>query len=194
MGDGRMSFQQIAKSASVSTPTVQSRVRRLINTGVIKKIAPILDLEKIEEHVLAVVEVKVEASSLSDVLDKLADLEEVRNVYATTGEYNVLFSVVSDSIRALQDFLTDRISTIPGISSLSYRVVTRIAKDDPGVPLRPGLGIRLTCDECGKEILGEPDIMKVGEGTRYFCCKTCLARYKEKYGSRLQRLQESGTL
>jgi DNA-binding Lrp family transcriptional regulator len=194
MSNGRMPFQQIAKSVSVSTPTVQSRVRRLINTGVIKKIAPILDLEKIEEHILAVVEVKVEASSLSEVIDKLADLDDVRNAYATTGEYNVLFSVVSDSIRALQDFLTDRISTIPGISSLSYRVVTRIAKDDPGVPLRPGLGIRLTCDECGKEILGEPDIMKVGKGARYFCCKTCLARYKEKYGSRLERLQESGTL
>ena len=36
-----MPFQQIARSVSVSTPTVQSRVRRLINTGVIKKIAPI---------------------------------------------------------------------------------------------------------------------------------------------------------
>jgi DNA-binding Lrp family transcriptional regulator len=189
-----MPFQQIARSVSVSTPTVQSRVRRLINTGVIKKIAPILDLEKIKEHVLAVVELKVKASSLSNVTDALADLDEVRNVYATTGEYSVMFSVVSDSLRALQVFLTDRISTIPGISSLSYRVVTRIVKDDPGVPLHPGLGIRLTCDECGKEISSQPEIMRVGEGTRYFCCKTCLSRYKETYGPRLQKLQESRTL
>jgi hypothetical protein len=166
----------------------------LIDAGVIKKIAPILDLEKIEEHVLAVVELKVEASTLSQVTEALAGLDEVRNVYATTGEYSVMFSVVSNSLRALQTLLTDRISTIPGVSSLSYRVVTRIVKDDPGVPLRPGLGIRLMCDECGKEISGQPEVMRVGKGSRYFCCKTCLSRYKETYGARLEKLQESGAL
>jgi len=70
----------------------------------------------------------------------------------------------------------------------------RIAKDDPGVPLRPGLGIRLTCDECGREIAGKPEVMRVGESTRYFCCRTCLGAYKEKYGFRLNELHESGAL
>ncbi len=194
MEDGRMPFQQIAKSVSVSAPTVQSRVRRLLDAGVIKKIAPIIDLGKIEEYVLAAVEAKVEASKLSDVTDSLVHLDEVRSVYATSGEYNLMFFLVTDGLRSLQSFLTEKVSNIPGMSSVSYRVVTSIAKDDPTIPLRPGVGIRLTCDECGREISGEPEIMKVGESRRYFCCRTCLAAYKEKYGPRLRKLQDSGVI
>ncbi len=45
--DGRKSFRQIAKEIGASTPTVKLRYERLISTGLIKSIAPILDLSKI---------------------------------------------------------------------------------------------------------------------------------------------------
>lgn len=49
MEDGRKSFRQIAKELSISTPTVQSRYRRLVNLGFIKSISPILNAKLIEK-------------------------------------------------------------------------------------------------------------------------------------------------
>jgi len=49
MEDGRKSFRQIAKELSISTPTVQSRYRRLVNLGFIKSISPILDAKLIDK-------------------------------------------------------------------------------------------------------------------------------------------------
>jgi len=45
--DGRKSFRQIAREIGASTPTVKIRYERLISTGLIKSIAPVLDLSKI---------------------------------------------------------------------------------------------------------------------------------------------------
>ena len=55
MENGRRSFREIAQSIEVSAPTVESRVKRLFRTGIIKKIAPILDIEKIIGGVSALV-------------------------------------------------------------------------------------------------------------------------------------------
>ncbi|MDG6991574.1 MAG: winged helix-turn-helix transcriptional regulator, partial [Nitrososphaerota archaeon] len=51
MNDGRLSFRQIASQIGVTTPTVESRVKKMMESGVIKKIAPILDIDKVERGV-----------------------------------------------------------------------------------------------------------------------------------------------
>jgi len=193
MEDGRMPYQEIAERVSVSAPTVSSRVQRLIDTGLIKRISPILDLEKLEDLVLAFVDWRTEASSISDIIGTLAEFDQVRAIYTTTGDYHLLFTVSSNDLKTLQQFLTERISIIPGVYALSCRVVTHIAKDEPGIPLSREMGIRLFCDECGKEIEGRPEVMNVGGGTRFFCCKTCRSAYREKYGSRIRTLNQPET-
>lgn len=45
--DGRKSFRQIAREIGASTPTVKLRYERLVSVGLIKAIAPVLDLSKI---------------------------------------------------------------------------------------------------------------------------------------------------
>jgi Lrp/AsnC family leucine-responsive transcriptional regulator len=43
--DGRKSFRQISRETEISTPTVKTRFNRLINTGIIKSIIPIVDFD-----------------------------------------------------------------------------------------------------------------------------------------------------
>jgi DNA-binding Lrp family transcriptional regulator/ribosomal protein L24E len=185
MQDGRKPLRQIAKVASVSTPTVESRIRKMFETGLIRKIAPIIDVGKIEQGVFAVVRAKTSAQKLPDTAQRLASFDKIRNVYTITGENNLLFTVLVDNLVSLQDFLGNEISMIEGISVTSYDVVTKVIKDEPGAPIRPGWGVRLFCDQCGAEVKGEPITLKVGDIERFFCCKTCQAAYKERYGPRI---------
>ena len=51
MKDGRKSFRQISREIKISTPTVQARYERLVNVGLIKSVAPIIDTGLLEEKV-----------------------------------------------------------------------------------------------------------------------------------------------
>ncbi|WP_455286175.1 AsnC family transcriptional regulator [[Eubacterium] cellulosolvens] len=186
--DGRRSLRNIARTAGVSTPTVESRLRKMFDMGLIKKISPIIDVSKITNGLFAVATAKVEPGKIEETLEALAKVPEIRNVYGMTGEHNVLFTVFTGDLDELQTLMSSTISSIPNLSSLAYNVVARVVKDEPNVAIRPGQFVRLSCDTCGQEIKGEPVTLLVGDRNRYFCCKPCLTLYKEKYGAKLTRL------
>jgi len=190
--DGRRSLREIARTAGVSTPTVESRLRKMFDMGLIKKISPIIDTSKITDGLFAVGTAKVEPGKIEGVLDALAKIPEVRNAYGMTGEHNVLFTIFAGGLDDLQKLISTTISSIPNLSSLTYNVVTSVFKDEPNVAIRPGQWVKLACDTCGQEIKGEPVTLLVGDRNRYFCCKPCLTQYKERYGTKLTKLSLEG--
>ena len=50
MEDGRKSFRAISRQIKVSTPTVKSRYKRLVNIGLIKSVKPEIDLSKVDSR------------------------------------------------------------------------------------------------------------------------------------------------
>jgi len=190
MEDGRKPFRQIARMASVSTPTVESRLRRMIGTGLIRKIAPIIDPNKIEQGITSLISLHVDSSKIDSIANELSGLEEVRNVYLMIGESNLVIRVVAQGIPALQELMTERISKIEGVAITSSHVIAKTVKEEQGALIRPGTMLRLRCAYCNKQITGESSILRVGNSERYFCCPTCLESYKEKYGSRLKMLAQ----
>lgn len=186
--DGRRSLRDIARTVGVSTPTVESRLRKMVDMGLIKKITPIVDASKITNGLLAVATAKVEPQKLEEALNALANLPEVRNAYGMTGENGVLFIVFASGLDELQTMMSSKISAIPDLTSLSYNVVSRVAKDEPNVAIRPDLLVRVACDTCGQVVKSDPVTLLVGDRNRYFCCRVCLQEYKEKYGGKLTKL------
>ena len=182
MKDGRLSFRQIATQVGVTTPTVESRVKKMTESGVIKKIAPILDIDKVEKGVAVLLMLKVELGKVNSTLEKLTPLDEVRSIFLSTGAANIVVRAATSSNEAFQRFLEERVAPL-GADVVSSEVITRTVKDEQGVALYGEMAVALVCDYCGGEISGKPFALNVGEGKRFFCCKTCLGSYKEKYGS-----------
>ena len=123
MQDGRRSLREIARIVSVSTPTVESRLKRLFDMGVIKKISPVIDPEKIEQGIYVLINLKVDAAKIDDVSQQLAEMEEVRCVFQVTGDSNLTIRVVTDSMKSLQEFLTAKISALPNSQLISSNVI-----------------------------------------------------------------------
>ena len=82
--------------------------------------------------------------------------------------------VITDTAEGLQSFINEEIAKLPGTLTISTVVITRTVKDEQGVIIKPGLAIQLKCEFCGQGIMGDPQILKVGEQDRYFCCSTGL--------------------
>ncbi|MGH9925237.1 MAG: Lrp/AsnC family transcriptional regulator, partial [Nitrososphaeraceae archaeon] len=71
MQDGRKSFRQIAKETMVTTPTVESRFRRLKENGIIKNVEPVFDIDKIQDQMSAFVYLTVNPSMLVEVVNTI---------------------------------------------------------------------------------------------------------------------------
>lgn len=188
--DGRLSYRRLAKIAKVSTPTAEARIKRMLSTGFIRKISPIFDFEKVSQGVSAILRLKVDPSLINEFTSYLSSLDEVRNLFLTTGDSNLLLRVACSSTDELQSFLDTKIYNRAGISFVDSCVITKTIKDEQGFSIKPEIRIQLICDYCGGEIKGAPFKLRVGESVRYLCCKTCLEAYKEKYGSRISKLQK----
>ncbi|MDG6961388.1 MAG: winged helix-turn-helix transcriptional regulator [Nitrososphaerota archaeon] len=70
--DRRTVYKDIAQKAGVSLPTVRSRIQRLVELGVIKKFAVIVDADRILGKVRGVLLPQVSPSNVDEVMAKLA--------------------------------------------------------------------------------------------------------------------------
>jgi len=190
MKDGRKSLRRVAREVGVSTPTVETRFKRLLNMGFIKKIAPIFDTDKVELGITALLFMRVLAPKALDIAKQLAEFDEVRNIFTTSGDNNMILRVAVDKPESLEALIRKKVSVIDGIKSVSSQLITRVVKDEQDVVVKPGLAMNLTCNYCRGEIPKEPKILRFGEYERYFCCKSCLTLYREKYRHRIKALSK----
>ncbi|TMI05848.1 Lrp/AsnC family transcriptional regulator, partial [Candidatus Bathyarchaeota archaeon] len=134
--DGRRSFREVARRAGITTPTVQTRVKRMMDEGLISKIAPIFDPSKFRDGLVFQLYLKINPAQVEEVARKLEKRSEVRGIYLTTGENNLTLRVAVDSLEALQSF-NETLDREFGVKQNSSQMVVRIFKDDQAVVLRP---------------------------------------------------------
>lgn len=189
MEDGRRSHRQIAKITGVSSPTVEIRIRRMYETGLITKIIPRFNSDKIADGLTALITFQVNDNVLQDIATKFSHLEEVKSIFLVTGESNMMVRVVLSNAKDLQDFISNRSKEFEELKVVSSRIVTKTIKDEQGIIIKNNLGITLSCDFCKADIAGKPVMLRVGQGERYFCCKVCREAYNKKYKSRIESLE-----
>ena len=203
MRDGRKSFRQIAREIKVSTPTVESRFSKMKNDlGIIKNIQPIIDTDKLDNNKLltSLVFLKINAAKSIDIAKKLSVIPEIKCVYLTTGEHNMIVKLMiaedepydHNPHHRLEDLVRNKIATINGLISVAYQIVTKTIKDEQisSFSLKAGTLIKTSCDYCGNEITKSAKKLQVGQYSRYFCCSSCLTLYKDKYKGRIKVVSE----
>jgi len=186
MEDGRRSYRELARQTSVSPPTIESRVEKLLRVGLIKKIVPIIDIDKLDSGNSALITIKADLSNMSEVIELFSDMEEVTGVFATTGEGNLLLRVFVSDPKGLHEFITRRLGGETSFQVLSSQIITKTLKDEQLIRISPGSNLRVECGFCGGAVRGEPFTLKVGNVDRFFCCKVCMSTYAKKYGKRLK--------
>ena len=106
----------IAQKLSVSEGTIRQRLKRLQNNGVLK-IRALRDPNTLENQQLAVVAATLmEAKLLDSKAQEISKLRNVISVSIVSGRYDILIEVLVESNRGLVNFLTEKLSTIEGIS------------------------------------------------------------------------------
>jgi DNA-binding Lrp family transcriptional regulator len=116
--DARTGVVELSSALGVSRNTVQSRVRRLEESGLLTGYQPSVDLAQAGLAVQAFVALEINQVSMSSVVDGLAQIPQVLEVHATTGREDLLVRVATGTQAELQELVV-RILAIPGVAHSS---------------------------------------------------------------------------
>jgi DNA-binding Lrp family transcriptional regulator len=103
--DPRMQIADISEAAGVARNTAQSRVRRLIRTGVLRSGGREVDLEAVGYDVVAFVTIEVSHRELDGVVAALRLIPQVLEVHEISGRGDVWCRVVATDTHNLQSSL-----------------------------------------------------------------------------------------
>src|SRR4051812_20663182 len=96
---------ELSRVTSVARATVQSRLRRLTERGVIRDWAPTVDAGAAGFPVQAFVTLEISQGALDEVAADLAAIPQVLEAYVTTGSFDVVCKVATASHAQLQEVL-----------------------------------------------------------------------------------------
>jgi Lrp/AsnC family transcriptional regulator for asnA, asnC and gidA len=126
--EARMPASEIARRLGhITARAVRNRIDRLVDEGFISITAGAVP-ERLGFPISADIYIDVEPGEIEHVANKMAELDEVFYVAMTTGDTDISASTVAVSMAALQEFISTKLHTIPGVTKTKTYVLTKILK------------------------------------------------------------------
>jgi DNA-binding Lrp family transcriptional regulator len=120
--NARASTAQIARRLNLSRTTVQSRIERLEQEGIISGYTVRVREDFERAHIRAHIMITVHPKQMTSVVAALRAMPELRVLHSVSGAYDLIAIGVVPSVDAM-DQLTDRIGAIEGVERTTSSIV-----------------------------------------------------------------------
>jgi Lrp/AsnC family leucine-responsive transcriptional regulator len=134
MADGRLSVVDMAKELSMPRATVQERVRKLVEGGVIRRFAAVPDYSKIGKEVAAYILVSFTREgtfSQRRLAEEIGLIPEVHEVSLISGEWDLILKVRASSVQEIGALVVDRLRMMKGIEKTQTCLSFQVMKETP---------------------------------------------------------------
>jgi len=134
--DAKTSQAEIARRVGLSPASVNERIHKLEQKGVIRKYVALLDDRKAGSDITAFIEVFIEHPRHEDGFVRLTrELAEVQECHYVTGEFSCLLKVKVPDRSSLRELVLDRINALEGVRQTKTLIVLETAKEETRVAL-----------------------------------------------------------
>lgn len=136
--DASLTNVELAQSVSLSPSPTLARVKRLEGEGVISRYVALVDPHAVGLKVNVFVRVsleKQEAAALEKFEQAVSHFDEVMEVYLMTGDEDYLLRIVVPDIQALERFILENLTRIPGIKNIKSSFALKQVKYKTALPL-----------------------------------------------------------
>ncbi len=128
--NSRMSFTEMARRTGISDATIQNRLKRMRERGIIERFTVIASPEATGYVVTAIMLVQTDTEKHDEAKTALSKLSEVSEVYSVLGEYDLFIKVWAKGLEELNRVINDDIRSIDGIEDLMEIVVVERVKEE----------------------------------------------------------------
>lgn len=120
--NARASTAEIARKLGLSRTTVQNRIARLEQSGVIGGYTVRVDDEYERSRIRAHILITVRPKQMAVVVKALQAMHEVRVLYSISGGYDLIAQATTATVGEM-DVLTDRIGAIDGVERTTSSII-----------------------------------------------------------------------
>jgi len=119
--DSRRPFVDIANQLKVSEGTIRSRVRRLVDEGIIQSFT----IKTSNKNVKAIIEIKIDVNvNTSEVASQISKFEGVSDVFEVTGEEDIVAIIDVNSSPQLNDII-EQVRRFDNVQSTRTRLILK---------------------------------------------------------------------
>lgn len=130
--DGRKSVVDIAKELDLPRATVQERMKKLVDSGVIRKFVAVPDYAKVGKQVTAYIFVSFRSEGNLSQRNLAEDMSEIPGVYEVaviSGAWDILLKVRGGSVEEIGKLVVDRLRAMKGIEKTETCVAFQTIKE-----------------------------------------------------------------
>lgn len=121
--NGRQTTSELAHEVGMSVPAVAERIRKLQESGVIRRFTADIDLKKLGLDVGAYITIISESSAhYQEVIERAQEDPEVLEVMSITGDGSHLLLVRTENTATLENLL-GKIQSWPGVNRTETRII-----------------------------------------------------------------------
>lgn len=139
--DAQLSHDTIATMTGLPVAEVSEAIATWEASGAIRRYKAVIDWDAVDEDptsetVTAFIDVSLAPArgvGFDDVAARIARFDEVRSVYLVSGTHDLRCTVLARTIRAVSDFVAQKLSTIDRVQSTTTHFVLKTYKRDGDV-------------------------------------------------------------
>jgi DNA-binding Lrp family transcriptional regulator len=143
--DAQLSHDTIATMTGLPVAEVNEAIATWEASGAIRRYKAVIDWDAVDddptsETVTAFIDVSLAPArgvGFDDVATRIARFDEVRSVYLVSGSHDLRCTVIARTIRAVSDFVAQKLSTIDRVQSTATHFVLKTYKRDGDVFTEP---------------------------------------------------------
>jgi Lrp/AsnC family leucine-responsive transcriptional regulator len=134
--NGRTSYAELGKAVGLSISSVNERVRKLQDRGVIEGVRSILSPAALGLDLLAFIFVGwTDPGTEAPFLARVGTTASILECHHVTGSWNYLLKVRTHTTRDLETLLNEMIKAVPGVQRTETLIVMSSAKETIRLPL-----------------------------------------------------------
>ena len=135
--NARLTIKELASQVHLSSTPVFERLKRLENSGYIKKCIAVLDAEKLHQGFIVFCRVKLRRLNkdiAKDFARIICNIPQVTECYNISGSYDFLLKIHAPNMKYYQEFILNVLGTIDSLGSLESTFVMDEIKNNYGIP------------------------------------------------------------
>ena len=128
----------IGEQIGLSQSAVWRRIQGLRDEGIIRDQPVKIDREKVGLNTMVFAHVKLTShgrSNLSEFADAVSEYPEVLDCYVLLGSVDFLLRIVTEDIKAYEQFFFEKLSQLPGIQEVNSSIVMSDIKHTTVLPI-----------------------------------------------------------
>ena len=121
-----MTAKELAEKLSITSSPIYGRIRKLQDSGIIKKYAALLDADLLDKSIIVFMNITIKdhhSDKRNEFVAQMEKLEPVMEFYHTSGSFDFLVKVRFSDIKSFRDFLVNDVASIHNISDIESQIV-----------------------------------------------------------------------